>query len=210
MATLYLLCAAVGGTVLVLQLILTLVGLGGHEGADVQPAFDGHLDANFHGDVQHNDAAPAHDSSWFFSVISFKSIVAALAFFGTAGMAALSTGLGEFLSLAVAIPSALFAMIIVAWLMQALYSLNAQGNVYMENALGEPGTVYLSIPAARGGMGKVTVTVQGRTMQFAAETAGEALPTGTLVSVTNILGNGRVEVMPAAAPASSEEQESRA
>lgn len=197
MATLYLLCAVVGGTVLVLQLILTLVGLGGHEGADAHPAFEGHLD------VQHLGDAPAHDSSWFFSVISFKSVVAALAFFGTAGMVALSGGLGEILSLVAAIPSALLAMVIVAWLMQALGSLNAQGNVHIENALGQSGTVYLSIPGTHSGVGKVTVTLQGRAMQLAAETSGAALPTGTLVSVTNILGSDRVEVTPA--KASSEE-----
>lgn len=187
MTTLYLLCAAVGGAILLLQFLLTAIGLGSDGSTDLDGDLDGATDS----------------SSWLFSVISFKSIVAALAFFGTAGMAALAAGLGEFLSLAVAVPSALLAMVIVAWLMQAFHSLSAQGNVQMENVLGQPGTVYLSIPGARGGVGKVTVSVQGRTMQFAAETPGAALPTGALVAVTQILGNGRVEVTPAG-PASSE------
>jgi hypothetical protein len=56
--------------------------------------------------------------------------------------------------------------------------------------------VYVPIPAGNAGPGKVTVTVQKRTVEYAAYTAAEALPTGARVRVVAVRGPNAVEVEP--------------
>ena len=77
-------------------------------------------------------------------------------------------------------------MLCVAWLMRVLYRLDVQGNVRIEHCIGETGIVYLSIPANQEGAGKVTVSVQNRSMEYAAITENEAIATGTRVEVVGI------------------------
>src|SRR5262245_10276004 len=100
MAWLFLICAVVGGTVLICQFVLTLVGIGGDHGLD----FGHDVPHDFSGDAGHDfaaadaqgadsadhDAAGHHGSSWLFAVISFRTLVAAAAFFGLTGLAAQS------------------------------------------------------------------------------------------------------------------------
>jgi hypothetical protein len=55
-------------------------------------------------------------------------------------------------------------------------------------------TVYLRIPEAGAGMGKITVNVGNRSHEFSATTQGEALPTGTQVRVTRQITESTFEV----------------
>ena len=177
MATIYTVCAVVGGVILLCQLLLTVIGLD-HDHADIAEVGD---------DIEIGDEyADAHDSTWFFSVLTFKSLVAALAFFGLGGHAALSAGISPFISVQCALAAAILAMLCVAWLMRVLYRLDAQGNVRIEHCIGETGTVYLGIPANQSGAGKVTVSVQNRSMEYAAMTENEAIATGARVEVVGV------------------------
>src|SRR6186997_2035131 len=98
MATFFLLCAVVGGTILICQFVLTLVGLGGEHGFDVGhdvghdfAGDSGHAASGAHAggdDGSGHDAAHQHGSSWIFAAISFRTLVAAIAFFGLIGSAA--------------------------------------------------------------------------------------------------------------------------
>lgn len=177
MATIYTVCAVVGGIFLLCQLLMTVIGLD-HDHADITDIGD---------DLEiGDDYADAHDSTWFFSVLSFKSLVAALAFFGLGGHAALSAGISPFFSVQCALAAAIIALLFVAWLMRILYRLDAQGNVRIEHCIGEIGTVYLGIPANQAGAGKVTVSVQNRSMEYAAITENEAIDTGARIEVIGI------------------------
>ena len=49
--------------------------------------------------------------------------------------------------LVIALGAGAAAMFVVAWLMRLLYNLHAEGNVRIEQAVGMPGKVYLTIPA---------------------------------------------------------------
>ena len=119
MTTLFLCCAVVGGTVFVFQFVLTLIGIGADDmdfdGGDVD--FDTDFDVDAVADVQ-GDVGD-HGSAAFFGVLSFRTVVAALAFFGVAGMAAHS-GLptqSEWLHLVIAVAAGVAAMYGVHWLM---------------------------------------------------------------------------------------------
>ncbi|HEV3004258.1 MAG TPA: hypothetical protein VGX78_07335, partial [Pirellulales bacterium] len=90
MATMvYSVCAVIGGTLLLCQFIMTLIGLD-HAGVDDVPHDFGHDFApDVHaGDTAHgNDTAHDHSASWFVGIITFRTIVAAMTFFGLTGLA---------------------------------------------------------------------------------------------------------------------------
>ena len=76
MQTVYLGCAAAGGTVLFVQTAMMLFGGGGHD-AD---AF--HAD---HADIGHSGSGEHHGGDTGISLLSVRSIAAFLTFFGLAG-----------------------------------------------------------------------------------------------------------------------------
>jgi len=217
MEQLFLLCSVVGGTIFLCQLALTLFGMGGDDFdvADDVPSdlggadfghFDGggHVDAGGHGDVgghaghvHHGEVVHAHSSTRLFSLISFRTVVAALTFFGLTGYAALQGGQSPATSLVLALVCGGAAMYGVHRLMQLMYQLSQDRTLRIDNAVGRLGTVYIPIPAAHQGEGKVQISLQDRLVEYAATTAESAdLPTGARIVVTRIVGPSVVEVMP--------------
>src|SRR5260370_14270522 len=85
--------------------------------------------------------------------------------------------------------------------MRKLMRLRADGTVHIENVIGQPAVVYLTIPGHKAGKGKITVTVQNRTMEYEAETESDALPTGSSVQIVAVVGDDAVAVIPAPEPA---------
>jgi hypothetical protein len=206
MDTVFLICAVIGGTVLVCQFVMTLLGMGdtdgdfggGHDvgGADAH-GLGGH-DVGHHG-ADHGHLAHGKDfSTWLFGVITFRTVVAALTFFGLAGKAALSAGFEPLPTMLIALGSGAAAMYGVHFLMQSLHRLRADGTVQIERSVGEPGTVYLTIPGAGAGLGKIHVNIQNRLVELQASTPKDRLPTGAKIVVTRVIGPDTVEVEPLA------------
>jgi hypothetical protein len=187
---LYSLCAVLGGALLACQLLLSLLGLGHYH--DVGSGGEGAHDFGDH----HADHGAEHDTqaSWFVSVLTFRSVVAALVFFGLAGRAADAADLPTETTLTVALAAGAAALLLVAYLMRALYRLRSDGTVRIERAVGRSGTVYLPIPAHKAGLGKVLLNVQNRTVEYQAVTAHQALPTGTPIVVLAVVNADTVEV----------------
>lgn len=207
MLTLYTVCAVAAGAVLVLQFVLALIGLD-HDG-DLSGAGHGDLgDAGYGGDISdghgvdtatdgggaHHHAIDAHDSSWFFRLVSLRSLVAALAFFGLGGGLSTSAGFSQPMAFSVAVGVGVAAMALVAWIMQLLMNLREEGTAYIQNAIGQPASVYLKIPARRTGTGKITVAVQNRSVEYEAVTDGEELPMGSQVIVADVINENTVRV----------------
>lgn len=197
MTTVFVISAVVGGTVLLVQFVLTLVGLGGDaldldlpEGVDADGDFGGDIDTDVDADLGHTD------SSWMFGLVSTRTLTAAMAFFGLGGLAAQSAGASPPMALGVAIAAAVAAMVAVYWLMRGLMSLKAEGTARIQHAVGRHATVYVTIPAETSGQGKIQMNLQGRTMEYLALTPGHALPPGTKIVVTNIIASDTVEVEP--------------
>jgi hypothetical protein len=207
--TIFLVCALVGGTVLAVQFVLTFIGLG----ADV-------LDVDVPGDVTDADvdfggnadfdaadtasAADHLDSSWMFQVISFRTVVAALTFFGLGGLTARSMDYGSPMQLVVAVATGLAAMYGVFWLMQSLMRLRSEGTPRIGGTIGRHGTVYTTIPAHESGAGKIQINLQNRTMEYLALTHGEALAPGATVVVTGVVTPDTVAVEPVLEPEGSQ------
>jgi len=83
--------------------------------------------------------------------------------------------------------------------MRFLYGLQHSGTLDYHNAIGEIGTVYLPIPAAMGGNGRVQVTVQGRLRVVTALTRHPArLENQSRVRVVDVLDENSLVVEPLA------------
>jgi hypothetical protein len=216
MYTVFLVCALIGGTVMVCQFVMTVMGIGGdvdlpddvptgdlHVGGDVHA---GGLDSNSDwGDVDSSHHHAAHGSNWFFVKLTFQTVVAALAFFGLGGLAAAGKGASTPMSLVVAIASGVAALYIVYWLMELIHRFDSKGNVEIGNAVGRQATVYVSIPAEGAGVGKIMLNLQNRTVELPAQTSEpQKLLPGATVVVLEILGPNLVEVAAIAKPVEAE------
>jgi len=196
----FVICALIGGTVLLFQFVLTLIGLGGEAlDVDMPDDIDVDMDVDFDADMD-GDAAVDHGSSPIFGVLSFRTVVAALTFFGLGGLAANSTGAATHWVLVVAVAAGLLAMYVVYWLMRGLYRLTSEGTAKIQRAVGRHATVYLRIPGHESGTGKIQVNLQNRTMEYLAMTSGDELPTGAKVVVVDVITPTTVEVQPVLEP----------
>lgn len=191
MESAYSYCAMIGGTLVVLQTIMSIVGLGGSDldgldAVDMDVDFDVDLDMDMEvgGDVDVPDGA---SDAWFVGVLSTRAILAALAVFGLTGLA-LKNQLGPFQTMLAALAAAAGTMYLVGFVIRSMHRLVSDGTVRIEDTLGQPGTVYLSLAGNKEAVGKVTVRVGERTMEYPAVTSGETLKTGTPVVVVKVLG----------------------
>jgi len=185
METVFLVCAAVGGTLLVCQFVLGLFGLGHHD--------FGHDHAFEH---DHDHGTHEDNESWYVGILTFRALVAALTFFGLGGMVASRQTEDTALPLGVAALSGAAALFVVGWIMKLLLRLKADGTLRIDRAVGTTGTVYLSVPGNNSGAGKVTVKLQSRTVEYQAVTRQDALATGTPIQVVAVVGPDTVEVVP--------------
>jgi len=196
MTYVFLFCAAVGGTVMVLQFVLTLIGLGGESfDLDVDGDVDFDVDTDFDADID-LDGAEHVGSSWMFGVLSFRTVMAAMAFFGLTGMACHSADMPPGKTLLVAAAAGLAAMYAVYWMMRGMKLLKAEGTARIQRAVGRHATVYTTIPAEESGTGKIQINLQNRTMEYLALTSGRALSPGAKVVVVDVVTSDTVEVEP--------------
>jgi hypothetical protein len=198
METVYMICAVVGGTLIVCQFLVTLLGFGGHHDAGGGHDVGGGDDAGGHDMAGHEPGSHEHhahsSSNWFFSILTFRTLSAACAFFGLAGLACRRLEVDTLPGLAVAAAAGSLALVAVGWVMQLMSRLNVDGTIRIERAVGARGTVYLSVPGARSGVGKVHVNVLNRTIEYNAVTSREHLATGAKIVVVGIVSADTVEV----------------
>ena len=173
---------------LVIQLIMTMLGLGDDGAADGMDAdfgdgADGTMDG---GDSEHGDGL---------SLISTRTIVAFLAGFGWTGAMARGGDLGLPLAVIAAVAVGFVLMLMVFWLMRALYSLRQSGSLDYHNAIGEMGTVYVKIPPRGEGSGQIQLVVQGRLATVAATTEStESILSGIQVKVVKLQAGNTLQV----------------
>jgi membrane protein implicated in regulation of membrane protease activity len=200
MAMLFMLCAVVGGTILVCQFLLTVVGLGGDHGVDyshdlahdfsADSGHDAHAGGAHAADDGGQHAAHSHSSSWLFAVISFRTLVAAVTFFGLVGLAARSFEQGVGVQLLLAVAAGIGAMYGVHWLIRTISRLGEDGTMRVKTAVGQEGTVYIPIAGSRAQAGKIQLRLQNRIVEYEAVTSTpERLATGTKVRVVGLAGN---------------------
>jgi hypothetical protein len=125
----------------------------------------------------------AHASDTGFGLFSVRTVSAFMTLFGLTGWAGIRAGWSTTLTLFAALTAGLIMLFAVAWLFHAQKRLASSGTVNPANAVGKTGRCYLRIPALNGGKGKITVAVQGRTIELSAFTNGREIATGAEVRV---------------------------
>jgi len=84
--------------------------------------------------------------------------------------------------------------------MRSFLKLESDGSLRIANAIGCAATVYIPIPGGESAPGKVTLTLQNRTVELDAVTRGEPLPTGADVTIVDVRDDGVLEVVPTPNP----------
>ena len=166
--------------ILLLQIVLSLVGIGQDGDFDVEApddAFDVDVDADAVGDVMD------------LQLFSLRSIIAFFVTFGWMGVSLVKTTLHEVWVVVIALAAGVVVMLTVAYLMRALYRLQSDGTSDIRKAVGMVGTVYMNIPASRAAKGKINVMIGDRLEEREAVTDDETpLTFGTEVIVLSITG----------------------
>jgi len=196
-------CIAIPSTViLIIQTVLTLVGLGGDHDADVSS--DAHADAppdaHFDGHDAHFDAHDAdsaheltgheHDHADMagFKFFTVRGIFAFLVIFGWVGVALLAGETGTAITVLISAICGFIAMFFIALMFYGINKMQESGNLNYRNALGKTAEVYLFIPPQRKGKGKVQLEMQERFIEAEAVTDDEkTIKTGAQVQVCGVM-----------------------
>lgn len=133
------------------------------------------------------------------TLFSVRGIVTMLAVTGWCAVALVDSGMSDVLSVIISVVLGFLALVGMAYLMRAVYRLQASGNMDVGNAVGKVAQVYIPIAADAEKTGKVTMTLHGKYCEFdALTTASETLKTGSYVRVVAVDGAGVLVVEPIA------------
>jgi membrane protein implicated in regulation of membrane protease activity len=187
--------------VLIIQSILTIAGLGGHD-ADVDADADFDVDVDADTNVDAGGGADMHAGDGYdvhadeptmhiagFQFFTIRGLVAFFCIFGWSGYALAGTSLSTLPVILIATAAGLLAMLLIGLMFYSMRRLQASGNLKYSNAVGREAEVYLPIPALRSGRGKVMVTLQERLVEAEALTDDDqTIRTGETVQVVGNMG----------------------
>lgn len=147
------------------------------------------------GDFSHADGLTHHDSG--VGVLSIKSVTAFFTGFGWTAIGFIRMGLTMPLVMLFAGLIGVGMMFLIYFVMRSLMKLSDSGTMDYINAVGQPGSVYVTIPPAKGPGGQVETMIQGRLVTAQAIQRGaEPLKPGTKVNVVEKIGTSTLLVEP--------------
>ena len=166
-------CAA--SLVFIIQTVMTFIGLGTDADVDAGP-MDGSVDSMEDGSLS--------------GVFSFRNLVNFLLGYGWAGVLLFDSFEKGWLLQLVAIAVGLAFVLAFVFMFRQVMKLSHDGSFKMQEAVGLRADVYLRIPAARSGRGKVQVSVKGSVHEIDAMTDNtEEIATGSQVKIVKVLGD---------------------
>lgn len=167
----YLFCALFGTLLFVIRTGMSFLG----GDTDVDGDF-GDMEADF-GEA---------DSDTSFQLLSLQAFTGFFMMFGLVGLAMLESDFEAGFSIPAAVMAGLFSIWILDRVYNFLKGLQHSGTLNLEKAVGEEGTVYLTIPEA--GVGKVQVPIQGRLKEISAVAKNrQEIPTGERIRVEGVV-----------------------
>jgi len=195
----YLVCAILGGGFFILRTILMFVGIGDSDtDVDMDSAGTDPMDLDHDGDhledFDHGDHGHQGDVDGGLRLLTIQGITAFIMMFGLTGFAfSRSSFFGAIFTSIISLAVGLFGMWLIAKGFALMRSLQSTGTMRIYDAMGEEGTVYLTIPA--DGVGKIQIVVSGRLMVMDAVSQDKVeLKTGARVCVSEITSGGMLAV----------------
>ncbi len=183
--------------VLVIQTLLLMFGIGDGEGdvpdGDVPDMDVG--DGGFDAAEDFSNCDMSGDLDGDLRIFTVRGLVAFFSVFGWSGTAMLGGGLPLWFAVVGAVVAGAAAMLAVAFIVKFTLKLQQSGNINPRNAVGKSGTVYITVPPARSGSGKVNLVLQERYSEMEAVTDGEQpIPSGREVTVVGTTTMGTLIV----------------
>ena len=147
--------AVVGSALLLVQIIMLFVSFAGGLDVDADGDFD------WDGDT---------DTDGGLSIFSIKGLIAFFALGGWCGFAAEYAMDNVWAPILIFLAPGTVALLGVGFALKGIAKLQCSGNLVGEKLKNATATVYVSIPPARQGRGKITLTAQGKFMEIDAVT----------------------------------------
>ncbi|MDR1738870.1 MAG: serine protease [Candidatus Symbiothrix sp.] len=171
----YWMIAGVASLIFVIQMIMTFVGMDTSDGLDADFSGDAHVDAPFQ----------------FFSL---RNLVNFFLGFGWSGVCFFDLFETKLWVAAIAILIGIAFVALFFLIVRQFLKLQEDNTFRIESTLGQTASVYLVIPAAKSGKGKIQISVKGAFHEIDAQTEGERIPTGAIIRVTKLIDNQTVMV----------------
>lgn len=169
----YLYVAVPASLLLIIQSIMTFLGLSG----DIDTDFDGDGDVEMTGETG-------------LTLFSFRNLVAFFTFFGWSGLWLISLNVKAIWVVLISVLVGFVFMLISMSLFFLVSKMQRNGTINLMNAIGQKGNVYITIPAKRENYGKVMVVIQGALTEIEAITDDdETIKSGSSVEVIAVEGN---------------------
>ena len=165
-------CAIVSSTIFLIQAILTMIGMDHDMDFEV---------GDFDGDTM--------DTGGAVSLFSIRSLVNFFVGFGWTGVSFYNDISSKALLYFVAICVGCLFSFATVFLIKKMKKLEHNGAYKIADCVGKSCDVYLRIPAAGEGRGKVQISLNGSIHEFDAVSTGEAIATGKRVKVVAVEGN---------------------
>jgi hypothetical protein len=167
--------ACCASLVFIIQTIMTFIGLGTDADVDAGP-MDGSVDSMEDGALS--------------GVFSFRNLINFLLGYGWAGVLLFDDIEKRWLLQLLAIAVGLLFVLAFVFMFRQVMKLSHDGSFKMSETVGLKADVYLRIPAARSGRGKVQLSVKGSVHEIDAVTDKDAeIPTGGQVEIVEVLGD---------------------
>lgn len=167
--------ACCASLVFIIQTIMTFIGLGTDADVDAGP-MDGSVDSMEDGALS--------------GVFSFRNLINFLLGYSWAGVLLFDDIEKRWLLQLLAIAVGLLFVMAFVFMFRQVMKLSHDGSFKMSETVGLKADVYLRIPAARSGRGKVQISVKGSVHEIDAVTDNDAeIPTGGQVEIVEVLGD---------------------
>ncbi len=172
--------AVCASLVFIIQTVLTFIGLGADTDVDAGPM---------------DSAGDVTEDGGLNGVFSFRNLINFLLGYGWAGVLLDETIASPLLLQIVAIVVGLLFVLAFVFMLSQVMKLSHDGSFRLSESVGLTADVYLRIPAARSGRGKVQVSVKGSVHEIDAITDNDAeIPTGGQVKILEVAGDDVVVV----------------
>lgn len=166
--------------IFLIQSILTFIGIDGGD-SDFDSVDSDIPDGDIHGGLDG------------MNLYTFRNLVNFLLGFGWSAILLQDSIDSVFVLMLVSILVGIALVAIVMYMFSLIARMQQSGNIDLpKQAPGCQGTVYLTVPGARAGEGKVQISINNSIREYNAQTEGETLKTGTPIKVVDVINASTV------------------